>query len=398
MRPGNRIASAVTAAVLASAALLPAGHAVAASPAVLWVSPSGSDSATGTQAWPLRTLQQALDEAGPGTRIHLQAGSYSQDVTTRTDGTASQRIVIQGPSSGTATLSGTGHIVAIRNSYYTLEGFTIDGQPAIESIYPVATWPDTASGMASFKSQVSPLARNDKLIYIDSGSAAAGVTGTVVNHMTLTGSGGECVRIRNGATRNLIENSVIRYCGMYPDSAAGAFPYHNGEGVYIGTSPKSTGLADAADDESSGNVVRDDIITTYAAECFDVKENAHGNTLSGSTCAGNEEPSSDGGSDIELRGYLNTITGDQIGASTGYGIKVGSDTPSEDLGRNTLMGNTFTGESGGALSDRSTARFGRVCGNVVQSGGIGDFTRFPRYSGACPARGQPAAAAVKAGR
>ncbi len=397
------IAAAVTIAGLAGIPLVTGGVITAAAtaaavPAQIWVSPDGADSAAGTQGRQLRTLQQALNEAGPGTTIHLQPGVYSQNVITRTDGTPRQRIVIRGPSSGTATLFGTGHVVAIRNSYYTLEGFSVDGQQAIESEYPVPSWPGTEAGVAAFKSAVRDLAVNDKLVYIDSGSPAAGVTGTVINHMTLTGAGGECVRIRDNATRNVIENSVIRYCGMYPQPAQGEFTYHNGEGVYIGTSPKSTELANSADDRSSGNVVRDDTITTYGSECFDVKENAHGNTLAGSTCSANEEPAADSGSDIELRGYSNTVIGNRVGTSAGFGLKVASDTRGEDLGHNSMTGNVFTSDSGGALLDRSTARFGRICGNTVQSGSIGDFGRFGGWSRNCPAGSQPATAAENTGR
>ena len=93
------------------------------------------------------------------------------------------------------------------------------------------------SQIGKFKTSIASLVSNDRLIYVDSGSRLAGVTGTIIDHMTLTGAGGECVRIRDDATNNIVENSTIMYCGMYPQVIAGKFAYHNGEGVYIGTSP-----------------------------------------------------------------------------------------------------------------------------------------------------------------
>src|SRR5438270_5957889 len=111
MRGISRIAICAAAAALAAVAVpaVALGMAAAA-PAALYVNPvTGSDRAPGTLLAPLLTIQQALNEAGPGTVIHLAGGTYSQNVATRTDGTASQPIVIQGPSAGTATLFGTSH-------------------------------------------------------------------------------------------------------------------------------------------------------------------------------------------------------------------------------------------------------------------------------------------------
>lgn len=351
----------------------------------LYVNPlKGSDAATGSATAPLRTLQAALNRVEPGSVVHLRAGIYDQNVVTKVDGLASDRIVVEGPSAGTATLFGTGHVLAVRNSYYTFKGFSIDGQRAVEDEWPVSTWPTSIASMASFKSSISSIVKNDRLIYIDSGSRTSGVTRTIIDHMTLTGAGGECVRIRNNATKNLVENSVIRYCGMAKTTQRGVFAYHNGEGVYIGTSPKSRHLAGSQDDATAHNTVRNDTISTYGSECFDVKENANHNTLSSSECSQNTEPAKDYGSDVELRGYANTVTGNSISASAGYGIKIDSDTKREDLGRNRIMSNTFSGLGAGALDNKSAAPSGQTCGNVVNGGtSPGNFVAIHGWSSAC---------------
>lgn len=351
----------------------------------LYVSPvRGADTAEGDHAAPLRTIQQAMDRARPGTVIHLAAGTYNENVVTRANGLPGARIVVEGPGSGTATLFGTGHVMAIKNSYYTLQGFAIDGQEQVENHYPLSAWPTQMSQIGKFKASVAPLVDNDRLIYIDSGSGVTGVTGTIIDRMTLTGSGGECIRIRDNATNNIVENSTIRYCGMYAKAAGGIFTYHNGEGVYIGTSPKSAGLHGYQDDKSSGNVVTGDTITTYGSECFDVKENSYHNILRHSRCADNTEPGRDQGSNIELRGYANTVDNDQLSASAGYGLKIASDAAVEDLGRNNITTNTFSGQAAGALYDKSDAPPGRVCGNIVAPGNNpGNFSGHPSWLSRC---------------
>ena len=373
-------------AVGAAAASLPAIAATPSTATNLYVNPvKGSDTATGSATAPLLTFQAALNRVEPGTVVHLEAGTYDQNVVTKVAGVASDRIVVEGPSTGTATLFGTGHVLAVKNSYYIFEGFSIDGQRAVENREPVSSWPTSISSMASFKSSISSIVQNDRLIYIDSGSNTSGVKDTVIDHMTLTGAGGECVRIRNNATGNTVENSVIRYCGMAGVAQSGVFTYHNGEGVYIGTSPRSTGLAGAQDDASAHNIVKNDTISTYGSECVDVKENANHNTLSNSECSQNTEPLADAGSNVELRGYANTIESNSISPSAGYGIKISSDIAKEDLGRNRIISNTFADLAAGALDDRSVAPSGQTCGNVVSGGtSPGNFTRIPGWSSACP--------------
>ena len=108
-----------------------------------FVDDSGSDANPGTSAAaPFATLQKALDLAKPGTTINLAAGIYRQAVITKIDGTAAAPITIKGPrrknpaDRSKAVLYGTGgRVFSIDHSYYTLDGFTIDGQ---EDINPSA--------------------------------------------------------------------------------------------------------------------------------------------------------------------------------------------------------------------------------------------------------------------
>src|SRR5438132_12865028 len=105
-----------------------------AATANLYVSPQGTNQNNGsTASTPLATIQAALNLAKPGTTIHLAPGTYHENPTTKVNGTASAPISIVGSETGftpgaryTTVLEGSGRILNINNSYYTVSGFTID--------------------------------------------------------------------------------------------------------------------------------------------------------------------------------------------------------------------------------------------------------------------------------
>ncbi|MEU9174585.1 right-handed parallel beta-helix repeat-containing protein [Streptomyces sp. NPDC048420] len=91
-----RVNRAIWTAALAGATLsvaLPATEASAA-PTTLVVATNGSDTAPGTLAQPLRTVQRAVDLAKPGDSIAVRGGTYAltDNITIATSGTASQPI------------------------------------------------------------------------------------------------------------------------------------------------------------------------------------------------------------------------------------------------------------------------------------------------------------------
>ncbi|WP_247706961.1 right-handed parallel beta-helix repeat-containing protein [Streptomyces liliiviolaceus] len=73
----------------------------AATAATIVVAVDGDDSAAGTLGQPLRTVQQAVDRAGPGDVIAVRGGTYTltDNITVTTSGTASQPISL-GPYQG----------------------------------------------------------------------------------------------------------------------------------------------------------------------------------------------------------------------------------------------------------------------------------------------------------
>ena len=342
--------------------------AVQSQPSVLFVSPLGSDKNTGTLASaPLKTIQAALNRAVPGTTIRLGVGVYREQPTTMRNGTASAPITIQGPESGRsaserykAVLYGRGRIFNINNSFYKLDGFTIDGQEALAG----RTYPKSLADVRAFKDSVRGLAIDGRLIYIGSATSAVNVAGVVIHNMFLSGGGGECVRLRQGANHNTIDSSVIQWCGMYAQPAdPEKYRYHNGEGVYIGTSPKAAGLPADTYDNSGYNTVRNNLIVTDGSECLDLKEGSHDNAFIGNDCRNNDEPLSFDGSNLEIRGYDNIITDNSISGSHGSGLKIKSDSSLNPQGGNIVQRNAFSNSVGPAIINGQNRPQGLFCGN-----------------------------------
>jgi hypothetical protein len=225
-------------------------------------------------------------------------------------------------------------------------------------------FPGALAAVKPFKDGIQSKVADSSLIFIGASDAARGIAGVVINDMALEHAGGDCVRIANGAHNNIIEQSTIAWCGMKANPLPGAFTYHNGEGVYVGTSPKSTDRAMHADDNTGDNLITNNVINTYGSECLDVKENSHDNTFRNNTCGYNDEPLMYHGSNIEIRGYRNTLTNNTIVGSMGYGLKLASDSAAYAQGGNVVSGNKFSGDTGNPVVNRQITAQGQFCGNT----------------------------------
>jgi hypothetical protein len=343
----------------------------------LHVDPAGRDSNDGSSEAPLKTIQAALEQAEPGTTITLAPGEYHEEPVTVKPGAPGAPITIKGPETGQdqagryqAVLYGTGRVFSIDHSHYTLEGFTIDGQEGLKG----RQLPTEVSAMTAFKNSVRDVVEDGRLIYIGASEESRDITGVTIRDMFLSGAGGECVRLRNNAFDNVIADSVIQYCGLFgkSDDDSDRFEYHNGEGVYIGTSPKSDSQPMHDNDTSSGNRITGNIIRTFGSECFNVKENSHDNVFEGNTCSGNTESREFDGSNIELRGHANVVRNNTISDSAGVAVKIKSDSDEYDKGGNVVEDNEITGISDMAFQVESEAEQGAMCGNDVQAAGPPD--------------------------
>jgi hypothetical protein len=345
----------------------------------LHVSPAGVDGNDGSATAPLRTIQAALEKAKPGAEINLAPGVYRESPVTMHDGAPGAPIVIKGPELGKervgryrATVYGTGRIFSVNNSHYRFEAFTFDGQEKLARV----PFPTDLATIDTFKDGVQSTVSDGRLIYVGAADDSRDLTGITIDNMFLNGAGGECVRLRNNAHDNVISDSVIQYCGMYGkgDDDGERARYHNGEGVYIGTSPNSDKQPMHRNDASRNNVVARNLIQTFGSECFNVKENAHGNVFEGNVCAGNTESAEHDGSNVELRGHGNIVRNNVISGSAGYTVKIKSDDEEYDRGGNVLENNRLSG-SVAALMIESDAVQGPMCGNIVRTTSVvdGDF-------------------------
>ncbi|MFP2896303.1 nitrous oxide reductase family maturation protein NosD [Corallococcus sp. 4LFB] len=98
---------------------------------VLWVSPSGNDSAAGTQSLPLRTVARALSLVKPGEAVFLLSGTWREHVQlTERQGTAAKPLTLRAAPGATAILKGGAiggtALVDVSGAYWNLEGLTVD--------------------------------------------------------------------------------------------------------------------------------------------------------------------------------------------------------------------------------------------------------------------------------
>ena len=393
MRPARRTLHVVAVAGLFAAGLIGiAGRPISAFAVgtMLYVSPTGSHTNDGqTRATPLASVQDALDRAVPGVTINLAPGAYVGDLSTIRAGTASARITLRGSDDARGATAhrtvvyGTSHVINVDHSYYTITGFSVDGQQALEAAYrrdhpaSVAGYPDAAalaadpSLMTAFKETYQSSVKDGRLIYV--GNTATGLTGIKIDNMLLQGGGGECVRIRNSTTHSVVSNSVVRYCGLFAKPSNDRYYYHNGEGIYLGTSPKSTTQPQPGKDATNDNTVTRNTLWTFGSECVDVKEVAARNTITANDCGYNLEPVESDGSNIELRGDHNIIAQNDIHQSLGWGVKLVSDSAAYDRGGNSVSANAISQDASGiSLYSRQTGV--TACGNQMSGTALGPGT------------------------
>lgn len=328
------------------------------------VAPNVSPPGSGVDAGNPTTIQAALDRAQPGDVIQLQPGVYkhTRALQTKHDGEASRPITIKGPETGLdisqrnkAVVVADGHVFNIDHSYYVLDGFTINGQPNL----PFTEIPTTPQELLAYKDHNQSRVADSRLVYV--GNKARDVTGTVITNMFLTGAGGECIRMRNFTTNSKVTNSLIYRCGFVAKDKD--YRYHNGEGVYIGTSARSTDQPYHKNDGSNNNLVQNNVIQTFASECVNIKENASGNIIDSNQCLYGLGPETANEALLEVRGRNNQITNNAIKHSWGYGIKLWSDTASAG-GANIVAGNHLSDIRSAVITVKTQPQPAEICQNI----------------------------------
>ena len=253
----------------------------------LFVAPTGDDTlGDGSSARPWATIQYALNHALPGSVVHLADGRYEQDIVSVRDGQANQPIRVVG--SAQAIVNGTGnmYVVDIQHNHIELEGFTIDGlwQTTADAenrpeayrrklIYAHSRQPQNGiTGLrvlsmtlqnagdeclrlkyfatfnevaySSFKNcgqldfRFGGAGKNGENIYI--GTAPNQLdrnptpdtdqsTDNWVHHNLFVSNGNECVDIKEGSSRNLVEYND---CASQQDAASAGFNARGNDNIF----------------------------------------------------------------------------------------------------------------------------------------------------------------------
>jgi hypothetical protein len=310
-----------------------------------YVSITGSDSNNGKSLNnSFKTIQKALNIAGPGSTINISPGEYKEDLVSSQNGKEGGPITIIGTKDVILRGGGNDRMVEINHDYHVLDGFTIDGLHGSK---------DKKSGY------------RDILIYVLGKNEKQGVKGAKITNMTLKNAGGECVRLRYFITDSEISYNTITNCGIYDfifDDGG-----KNGEGVYIGTSSKQWGDGkNPTDDpdETKNNIIHHNYIDTQGNECVDIKEGSTENIIEYNTCRGQKDSDSGG---FDSRGDNNIFRYNDVRESLGAGIRLGGwKVEGVQYGKNNdVYENTIIDNKNGGVKFQISPQ-GKVCGNTTE--------------------------------
>lgn len=93
----------------------------------IFVSTDGSDTSSGTEDAPLRTIQEGINRAQPGQTIRCSEGDYRENLRTKRSGTPDNPITITGPSSAVVVGEGNELQLHIRHDHIHVTGLTFNG-------------------------------------------------------------------------------------------------------------------------------------------------------------------------------------------------------------------------------------------------------------------------------
>jgi hypothetical protein len=227
----------------------------------LYVSPTGSDSGTGSELDPFRTIQRAANAAKASTTVHVAPGTYLGNIDFRTSGSANARIVFKSDRKGKAKVVGTGSEAMWTNhgNYVDIVGFDVTG-PGRLGIF----------NMGSYTSIVGNRVHHLTISGGCTGSGGAGILngnysgsdgdiiGNVVHDIGVPGSCNGVQGIYHSNLRGHIFNNIV-----YRVSAYGIHLWHAANNVMVanntmfanGTSSMGGGLVMGAGDSPGGIVL-----------------------------------------------------------------------------------------------------------------------------------------------
>jgi hypothetical protein len=189
-------------------------------------------------------LTAALAAATPGAVIGLADGTYDGQFAATASGTAEQPIWLCGGPDAVLRGPGTesGIVLHLQQvSHWRLVGFTVrEGQKGV---------------------------------------MADGVSGSVVQGLTVTEIGDEGVHLRSASTGNVVRGLTVSHTGLRTVKF--------GEGIYVGSAKSNwCTVSDCGPDRSDHNVLVANTFSETTAENIDIKEGTTGGVIAGNTLDG----------------------------------------------------------------------------------------------------------------
>jgi hypothetical protein len=318
----------------------------AAAATTYYVTLSGADSPTaGTSATaPYRTLQYALDRVPCGSTILLADGIYADDTrVNRPDCTAHPfPFVVSGATGAVMVGAGNTYIIEVLTGNITFNGFSIDGA-------------------------FTPGDYRKKLVYVN----AEGVSRLTLDGMTLRNAREECLRLRLGATHNVIIGNRFEQCGREGGGTTG----DNREAIYLGSTASQLENDRTAYNWVIGNTFNLGLPEGIGSECIDVKGSAHHNLIEGNQCYFQSSDPESGG--INIEGVENLVINNRVEGNAGNGIRLGlgqATTPR----LNRIIGNILRDNRGfgiNAVYELTPDEVLLIRDNCIEDNGEGDVNR-----------------------
>ncbi len=249
----------------------------------------------GSAQRPFASLQPALDAAQPGQTVVVASGTYVGKLRSVRSGTLAAPIRIVGQPGARLSNGGQSRLFEITHSHIIVNGLDFSGANILVMV--------------------------------------SGATGVWLEANTFHDAGSECIRLRDGASHNVVAWNVVSRCGLtgYTGSKV------NGEGIYVGTAPEN--VSGASRDASVGNWVVGNAIDV-PAECVDIKEGADGTHVLANSCTGSRY---ENGAGIVSRARWAEIVDNWSTANAGSGVMLTGDTSGDGVAsivrRNVLIGN-----------------------------------------------------------
>jgi len=192
-------------------------------PNTIFVGPDGSRGASGTSDDPLQFIQEALERAEPGDTVHVRSGEYEQYVAPPHGGEPGAPITITGPPDAVLKPNPQHYyMLRIRRSHIHLTGLTIDGLEDPENPKQNASYDRTSPIVTRPRPDTDEYLRDIVIApHAVGNSQKALVSIDRTQHSTV-------------GPFEVIGPAGTKY--FFTDE-----PGHNGEIVYLGTSPSNLG-------------------------------------------------------------------------------------------------------------------------------------------------------------